>query len=172
MWRGRLQPTLRGSKTLGGTLAHLHVCWRQLQKLWLVICSCPRHRNQTIRSTFMQFHDAFNSKSISCWPVTQTYSEKKSHLYSEHNDLRLYLVAVKLTVGFCQDKPYKTNPIKKYAACSAPRKKNKSRYGYEKGWFMPGIWLIPVLGSVGSHGGKDAVAFLLKTVLLQKIKGG
>lgn len=128
-------------------------------------------KSDSQKHTFMQFHDAFNSKSVS---LTCKY------LYSEHNDLRLYLVAVKLTVGFCQNKPYKANPIKNMQHVQQQERKKKKQVWLWKrlihAWNLThsstGVCHGRTLTRVDSHGGKDAVAFLLKTVFLQELKGG
>lgn len=114
----RTTTTLGGSKTLGRKVAHLHVLTVSTAKLWLVICLFSRHRIQTIRSTL-----SCSSRMHLTGKVCLTFNlTLQSSLYSEHNDLRLYLVAVTLKVGFCQN-----DPSKKYAALLAPRKKKKTQ---------------------------------------------
>lgn len=52
------------------------------------------------KHNFMQFRDAFNRKSVR---LTFNFYVK-SRLYSEHNDLQLYIL---LKVEFCESKPLK-----------------------------------------------------------------
>lgn len=159
MWRGRLQPTLWGPERLSRKLAHLQLYWSLMSIAKAVYCYIfdLQAQNSDHQHNFMQFRDAFNRKSVR---LTLTYTiicEEPPILWTQWPSVRYIIKGRILSKQKLKKKTCSAQWGKK--AGMAMRKNDSRPHSTGRS---------SILAPVDSHGGKDAVAFLLKIILLKE----